>query len=589
MGNLRRFSSFVRPYWKQSLASLVLLTCLVAMDLSIPRLIQRIIDHGIYRHDERVIVVTSLVMLAISVVSAVFAVGNNVFSVRVSESVARDLREAIFRHIQSFSYGNLDEQKTGQLMVRLTSDVNALKGLVHISLRIGTRSPLLMIGSLFLMVRTSPGLALSMVPLLLLTSATVGFFATRMEPLFRAVQEKLDRLNNGLQENVAGVQVVKAFVRADHERARFGDANEDLTRRSIRVMEFMSTMGPVLTLLVNTAVVVVIWVGGQRSIRGDLSIGQIVAFTNYLMTTMTPLIMTAMLANTWASAIVSARRVYRVLDTAPDVRDTENAVWLPSSAEGRIVFENVSFHYGGSHDGAVLEDVNLTIEPGQTVAFLGATGAGKTTLVHLIPRFYDVTSGRITIDGIDIRQIRQDSLLSVMAVVPQESILFSGTIRENIRYGKPEADDAETVLAAKAAQAHDFILAFENGYDTHVEERGVNLSGGQKQRIAIARALLARPKILILDDATSSVDVETETKIHDAIAAQHFARTTLIVAQRVSTVLKADKIVILDQGRISAQGTHRTLIESSSIYREICESQLTGSIPVDDSRGRAPA
>ena len=589
MGNLRRFSSFVRPYWKQSLASLVLLTCLVAMDLSIPRLIQRIIDHGIYRHDERVIVVTSLIMLAISVVSAVFAVGNNVFSVRVSESVARDLREAIFRHIQSFSYGNLDEQKTGQLMVRLTSDVNALKGLVHISLRIGTRSPLLMIGSLFLMVRTSPGLALSMVPLLLLTSATVGFFATRMEPLFRAVQEKLDRLNNVLQENVAGVQVVKAFVRADHERARFGDANEDLTRRSIRVMEFMSTMGPVLTLLVNAAVVVVVWVGGQRSIRGDLSVGQIVAFTNYLMTTMTPLIMTAMLANTWASAIVSARRVYRVLDTAPEVRDTENAVWLPSSAEGRIVFENVSFHYGGSHDGAVLEDVNLTIEPGQTVAFLGATGAGKTTLVHLIPRFYDVTSGRITIDGIDIRQIRQDSLLSVMAVVPQESILFSGTIRENIRYGKPEADDAETVLAAKAAQAHDFILAFENGYDTHVEERGVNLSGGQKQRIAIARALLARPKILILDDATSSVDVETETKIHDAIAAQHFARTTLIVAQRVSTVLKADKIVILDQGRISAQGTHRTLIESSSIYREICESQLTGSIPVDDSRGRAPA
>ena len=589
MGNLRRFSSFVRPYWKQSLASLVLLTCLVAMDLSIPRLIQRIIDHGIYRHDERVIVVTSLIMLAISVVSAVFAVGNNVFSVRVSESVARDLREAIFRHIQSFSYGNLDEQKTGQLMVRLTSDVNALKGLVHISLRIGTRSPLLMIGSLFLMVRTSPGLALSMVPLLLLTSATVGFFATRMEPLFRAVQEKLDRLNNVLQENVAGVQVVKAFVRADHERARFGDANEDLTRRSIRVMEFMSTMGPVLTLLVNAAVVVVVWVGGQRSIRGDLSVGQIVAFTNYLMTTMTPLIMTAMLANTWASAIVSARRVYRVLDTAPEVRDTENAVWLPSSAEGRIVFENVSFHYGGSHDGAVLEDVNLTIEPGQTVAFLGATGAGKTTLVHLIPRFYDVTSGRITVDGIDIRQIRQDSLLSVMAVVPQESILFSGTIRENIRYGKPEADDAETVLAAKAAQAHDFILAFENGYDTHVEERGVNLSGGQKQRIAIARALLARPKILILDDATSSVDVETETKIHDAIAAQHFARTTLIVAQRVSTVLKADKIVILDQGRISAQGTHRTLIESSSIYREICESQLTGSIPVDDSRGRAPA
>ncbi len=570
--------------------ALVLLTTLVFMDLSIPRLIQRIIDQGIARHNQPVVIQTALLMLGISVLSALIAIGNNDLSVQVGESVARDLREALFLKIQTFSYGNLDRQKTGQLMVRLTSDASALQRLTQISLRIGTRAPLLMIGSLILMINTSQSLALTMLPLLLVTLAVIVFFVAKMEPLFRSVQQKLDRLNTVLQENIAGARLVKAFVRADFEGRRFEDANEDLTDHSVKVMQFMSSMSPALTVFVNIGMVIVIWDGGLQAIRGDLSVGQIVAFTNYLLTTMTPLIMMTQLSNVWANGIASAKRVGQVLDTIPEVQDLPDALALPDQTPARIVLENVAFHYNGnsslagiSDDEAVLEDINLVAEPGETVAILGATGAGKSTLINLVPRFYDVSAGRVLIDGIDVRQIRQDSLLAQIGVVPQETVLFSGTVRDNIRYGNPEASDEQVVAAAKAAQAHDFIMELSRGYDTHVEERGANLSGGQKQRIAIARALLTRPKILILDDSTSSVDVETETKIQDALEEQSYCHTSLVVAQRISTVLKADKIVVIDKGRIVAQGTHRELMQSSPIYQEIYDSQLGDGSRLEDA------
>ena len=570
--------------------ALALLTTLVFMDLSIPRLIQRIIDQGIAKHNQPVVIQTSLLMLGISVLSALIAIGNNNLSVQVGESVARDLREALFLKIQTFSYGNLDRQKTGQLMVRLTSDASALQRLTQISLRIGTRAPLLMIGSLILMISTSRSLALTMLPLLLVTSAVIIFFVAKMEPLFRSVQQKLDRLNTVLQENIAGARLVKAFVRADFEGRRFEVANEDLTDHSVKVMQFMSSMSPALTVFVNIGMVIVIWDGGLRAIRGDLSVGQIVAFTNYLLTTMTPLIMMTQLSNVWANGIASAKRVGEVLDTVPEVQDLPDALALPDKTQARVVLENVAFHYNGSSslagtsdDEAVLEDINLVVEPGETVAILGATGAGKSTLINLVPRFYDVSAGRVLIDGVDVRQVRQDSLLAQIGVVPQDTVLFSGTVRDNIRYGNPEASDEQVVAAAKAAQAHDFIMELSRGYDTHVEERGANLSGGQKQRIAIARALLTRPQILILDDSTSSVDVETETKIQDALDEQTYRHTSLVVAQRTSTVLKADKIVVIDKGRIVAQGTHIDLMQSSPIYQEIYDSQLGEGSRLEDA------
>jgi ATP-binding cassette subfamily B protein len=334
--------------------------------------------------------------------------------------------------------------------------------------------------------------------------------------------------------------------------------------------------------------VVVIWVGGLDAMRGDLTVGQIVAFTNYLLTTMTPLIMMTLLSNVWASGIASAKRIDDVLETVPEVRDVPGALSLSPTTPGRIIFENVSFHYNGACEESVLDGINLVAEPGQMVAILGATGAGKSTLVNLVPRFYDVSAGRILMDGLDVRQVHQDSLLAHIAVVPQETVLFSGSVRDNIRYGAPDASDAQVVAAAQAAQAHDFILALPQGYATHVEERGVNLSGGQKQRIAIARALLTHPRLLILDDSTSSVDVETETRIQAALEADIGQHTSLVVAQRISTVLKADKIVVIDKGRVAAEGTHQELMQSSPIYQEIYASQLGDGFPMQKAVAGQP-
>jgi ATP-binding cassette subfamily B multidrug efflux pump len=348
MHHVLKLISFVRPYWKRALVALFLLTVLVFMDLAIPRLVQRIIDQGIQQKNQAVVISTALWMLGISVLSALFAVGNNILSVQVGEGVARDLRDALFCRIQTFSFANLDRLKTGQLLVRLTSDTSALQRLTQISLRIGTRAPLLMIGSLILMINTSGRLALIMLPVLAITSVLIVLFITKMEPLFRSAQQKLDRLNTVLQENIAGVRLVKAFVRADFEGQRFESANEDYTRNSIRVLQFMSSMSPTLTIFVNIGIVIVIWAGGLQVIAGDLSLGQIVAFTNYLLTTMMPLILMTMLSNVWAGGIASARRVNEVLDTAPAVQDAERALALADQTAGRVVLENVAFHYDGN-------------------------------------------------------------------------------------------------------------------------------------------------------------------------------------------------------------------------------------------------
>jgi len=573
MQSIQRLIRFVKPYWKAGLLALLMLATASLMELAIPLLVQRIIDEGIAHQDTFVVLNTTLTMLAAAGIGAFLIVGNSILAVRVAQNFSADLRSALFRKVQALSFGNLDQLRTGKLMTRLTSDVTQVQTVVLMSLRILTRAPVMLVTSLILLIRTAPQLAPIMLVLMPVMTALMWFFITKSRPLFLSVQQKLDRLNNVLQENLAGVRVVKAFVRADHENARFDQSNTAYTKDNMRVMQLLSALIPSLFLIINLGVVAAVWFGGLQVNVGSLTTGAVLAFVNYLFTTMMPLLMLAMMVGILSAGEASASRIMEVLDSDPQVQDLPDAQAV-ADIGGRIVFDDVCFSYAGNSNEPVLTNINLAAEPGETVAILGATGAGKSSLVHLIPRFYDVTTGQVTIDGIDVRAMTLDSLRSRIGVALQETVLFSGTIRDNIRYGRANATDEEVVTAAKAAQAHEFIMGFEDGYETRVGQRGVNLSGGQKQRIAIARALLIQPRVLILDDSTSSVDIETEAKIETALEELMKDRTSFVIAQRVSTVLNADKIVVLERGQIAALGTHSELMESSPIYQEIYQSQL---------------
>ena len=582
MKSLIRLYRFVRPYKWQAIGALVLLLGMVAADLAIPRLTQRIIDQGIGRGNLHVVWTTSLIMLGAALASALFAIVNNALSVRVGQSFAADVRSALVRRVQSFSFGNLDRLQTGQLIVRSTSDVNFVQMIVQMTLRILTRAPIWMLGAIGFLFATSIDLGwivLAFFPVIILF---VLLFAGPARSMFLGVQERLDRLNTVLQENLAGVRVVKAFVREDQEIERFGSANEALTAQSIRVFRVLALLMPLMTVILNAAVIVALWFGGSMTrpvggLPGHMTVGQVVASVNYLSMALFPLMMLAGMVAPLAAADASASRILEVLDGEAEVKERSGAKPL-AAPRGRIAFEDVCFSYSADCRDPVLQGVSFVAEPGETVAILGATGSGKSTLIHLIPRFYDVTSGRVTFDGVDVRDVELASLRSQIGIALQEAVLFSGTVRDNLRYGRPDASQAEVEAAAEAAQAAEFIRALPDGYDTAIGERGVTLSGGQRQRLAIARALVVRPKVLILDDSTSSVDIETEVRLQDAldrlIAESRHTTTRFIVAQRISTVLLADKILVLDGGRIVAVGTHRELMETSPVYRDIYQSQL---------------
>ncbi len=575
MKKLIQLTRYLKPYKKEAILSLIFLTIVIFMDLAIPRLVQRIIDQGIARGDMGTVTSTSLLMLVISFLGMAFSIANNTLSVQAGEGFAKDLREDLFVKIQDFSFGNLDRMKTGNLIVRLTSDVMILNQVFRMSLRIGTRAPLLMIGSIALMFVTNVNLTLIILPLLAITMLVVGGLVVKLGPIFMQIQEKLDNLNTVLQENIAGIRVVKAFVRQAFEKKRFEKVNQDFTQVNIRIIRIIAVLFPAVMMLVNIGILLVLWFGGVQAIEGSLTVGEVVAFVNYLATTMVPLLIMGMFASIVASGIASAERVEEVLTETAEIQDQPQSARLPDEIKGRVEFEDVDFFYNGYREEKVLNGIRFTAEPGATIAILGATGAGKSTLVNLIPRFYEVCGGRILVDGMDVRELRQQDLLAQIGLVPQESILFSGSVRQNIAYGLPSAAEDEVKEAARIAQAHEFIMEMPEGYATHIEARGSNLSGGQKQRIAIARAILMRPKILILDDSTSSVDIETETKIHEGISAYLAGGTTVfMVAQRISTVLNADKILVIDKGKIAAEGTHAQLMKSSPIYREIYDSQL---------------
>lgn len=567
-----KLARFLKPYWRWVVLAPLLMVIEVAMDLMQPRMVQRIVDEGIAQLNMSLILQTGLLMLGLAMIGAVGGASNGVLAAKAVQAFGADLREALFRKVQVLSFGNLDHLGTGPLITRLTNDVTQVQEAIMIMIRILVRAPLLMVGSLVMAIVTSPQLAFLPLVLMAVVLAIVVWIVNRATPMFTLVQKKLDSLNSVMQENLAGVRVVKAFVRAPHEQARFGAINDSLMDQTIRVARTIAAALPLMMVTMNLGVVGALWFGGIQVRQGNMHAGQIIAFVNYLLITLFSLMMVSQLIMLVARAEASAKRIAEVLESEPEVQNRPGALQV-FAPQGRVAFEHVTFGYGNGSE-PVLKDANFVAQPGQTVALLGTTGAGKTSLVHLIPRFYDVTAGRVTIDGVDVRDVDQDVLRRRIGIALQETVLFSGTIRDNIRYGRPDATEDEVIAAAQAAQAHDFIVSFPDGYDTVLGQRGVNLSGGQKQRIAIARALLLQPAVLILDDSTSAVDLETEVKLQAALEGLMRNRTSFVVAQRISTVLNADKILVLDGGRIAAEGTHSELMASSPVYREIYKSQL---------------
>jgi ATP-binding cassette subfamily B multidrug efflux pump len=498
---------------------------------------------------------------------------------KTSQGIAFDFRNEIFAKIQRLSFSYHDQNQTGQLMIRATDDVEKLRLFIAQGLMMVLQAFLLLSTTLLILLFTNWRLTLAILPILPLALVVFMIFGKLAQPLFMQVQIRISKLNTVLQENLAGIKVVKAFVRERHEQKRFDAATEELFQQQIRVSRTLSFMFPLVFLLAQVGQALITYFGGSQIINGTLTIGEYSSFSMYLMLVFFPIGQLGMIVNLMAQAAASAKRVFEILDARSDVTDKPDAIELPA-IKGQVEFKDVTFRYFSSGE-PVLNHVSFTAQPGQTIALLGATGSGKTTIINLIPRFYDASEGNIWIDGHDVRDVKIASLRAQIGIVLQETNLFTGTIRDNIAYGRPEASMDEVIEAAKAASAHDFILSFAQGYDTPVGERGTTLSGGQKQRIAIARALLLNPRLLILDDSTSSVDLVTEYRIQKALDRLMEGRTSFVIAQRISTVLNADQILVMDKGRIVASGKHEELMENSPIYAEIYNSQLVGDVEAE--------
>ena len=586
----------MRPYGWMAVLGFVTTILPVLMELVTPRMVQYIIDKGIRAGDMGAVWLGSGVMLLAAVIGAATTIGQGIARAQISQGIAFDLRNDLFRHIQRFSFANFDRMQTGQLMTRVSSDVDMARMFLSAGLALLLRTLLMVIGSLVMIFFIDWQLSLVMVAVLALSASVIYWFLRVVGPLFSQVQQQLGRLNTLVQENLAGVHVVKAYVRERHEIERFNAQNLDYMEQNIRVGRYLALVMPILLVFTNVGATVAIWWGGLDVIGGRLTIGELVAFNNYLLIGMSPLLLLSNILSMVSRAEASAKRIVEVQEMEPAVQPPANPV-VDNAPAGEIAFDNVRFHYSGSQPqefansnalGApqaangraravgedVLHGIHLRAAPGQKVALMGATGSGKSTLVNLIPRFYDAVEGAIRLDGVDVRDWDPTRLRKHIGVVLQQSTLFAGTVRENIAYGRPDAPLDDVVNAAQAAQAHSFIMRMPDGYDSMVEARGANLSGGQKQRIAIARALLTNPAVLILDDSASSVDLDTELQLQLALKEALSQTTTFVVAQRISSVVDADLILVLDDGRIAAQGTHEELLNSSEIYREIYYSQF---------------
>lgn len=563
----------MKPYLSAFIIGPLLMLTEVFGEIMLPKLMSLIINNGIAERNTQYIISIGIVMVLTTFVMAAGGIGGAYFSAKASICFTSDLRDDLFAKVQEFSFKNIDNYSTGSLVTRLTNDIQQIQNVVMMGLRLMLRAPGMFVGALIMAFLMNARLAVVILVVIPVLSLTIALILKTAFPRFTIMQKKLDRLNSGIQEALTNVRVIKSFVREDFEEKKFRQMNQDLKESSLNAMKIVIATMPVMMLAMNITTLAVVWYGGNIIIAGNMPVGDLTAFTTYIVQILMSLMMLSMVFLQSSRAMASVKRVNEIMDTDIDLTDEHALRKDLTVAQGRVEFRHVDFSYSDKADELVLEDISFTAEPGQTIGIIGSTGSGKTSLVQMIPRLYDATKGQVLVDGVDVRDYSIRNLRNGVGMVLQKNVLFSGTIEENLRWGNEDATQEEVRQMASNAQADSFITSFTHGYDTDMGQGGVNVSGGQKQRLCIARALLKRPKILILDDSTSAVDTATEAKIRDCFRTSLKDTTKIIIAQRIGSVEEADQILVLDDGRIIGQGSHEELLRNCEAYQEIYYSQ----------------
>ena len=571
---MRRYFKYIKPHLVFFIIGPIMMLTEVAGDVLMPKLMSIIVNEGVKElKDMSFIITTGLTMVGLALVMMIGGVIGNYFAAKGAISFGSDLRGDVFRKVQTLSFKNIDKFSTGSLVTRLTNDITQMQNVIRMAMVMLLRSPGMLVGAFIMAITMNARLALVLAIVAPILGFGIFIIMSKALPRFNIMQTKLDKLNTGIQENLTNIRVVKSFVRTDYEEAKFEEANKDLKDNSINALKLMICTMPLMTIMMNITTLAIVWTGGNFVIKGSMQVGDLMAFITYITQILMSLMMLSMIVIQGSRAVASSRRIAEVLDTEVDITDDNAKAKDMVVTKGAVEFKNVCFNYSGEGENYVLSDISFTVDPGATVGILGATGSGKTSLVQLIPRLYDVNKGSVLVDGTDVRDYSLKNLRDGVGMVLQKNVLFSGTIIENLKWGNEEATNDEIILAAEHAQAHGFVSATAEGYERELGQGGVNVSGGQKQRLCIARALLKKPKILILDDSTSALDTATEARIRESFNTDLKDTTKIIIAQRITSVMEADKIIVIDDGKVVAQGTHEELIKNCEEYQDIYYSQ----------------
>ena len=571
---MKRWMQYVKPYWVYFTVGPLMMIVEVLGEIFMPKFMAQIINNGVANQNVGYIIGMGVLMLVTALLMMLGGVGGAYFGAKASINFGADVRRDVYAKVQTFSFSNIDKFSTASLVTRLTNDITQVQNFVNMLLRMCLRSPGMLIGALIMALQINARLAIILAIVMPVMLITMTFVLKTGFPRFGIMQKKIDGVNTTVQENLTNVRVVKSFVREDYENDRFRKANRDLKESGLRAINVMIFTMPLMTFFMNFTSLAVVWFGGKQVMAGDMLIGDLTAFITYITQILSSLMMVSMIFMNASRAIASGKRIGEVLDEKVDLNDLNARCPEKQVTEGRIEFKNVNFRYYKNNHEKVLDNVNLTIEPGKVVGIIGSTGCGKTTLVSMIPRLYDVDEGQVLVDGVDVRDYNLKNLRNGVGMVLQKNVLFSGTIKDNLKWGDENATDEEIYAAAESAQADGFVRSFTDGYDMKLDQGGVNVSGGQKQRLCIARALLKKPKILILDDSTSAVDTATEARIRMAFNNELKDSTKIVIAQRITSVKDADMIIVVNEGQITGVGTHDELLKTNEEYQEIYYSQM---------------